>query len=157
MLSNVGGIPEGETAANSSLSFSMATEDFNASVSAATVEEQEEAWRPDPVRGADLRFLGVVRERENGRLISGIDYSCYLGMAEKELAEICRSLLQAHPGHRVLVHHRVGFVPAGVASLVIRVRTIHSAEAFELVEDYLKRIKTSLPIWKTVRFLQPAS
>jgi len=108
---------------------------------------------PDPERGADLRFLGVVRNTEQGLPILGIDYSCYAEMAAKELKQICQDLLQDHPDHRVFIHHRVGFVPAGVASLIIRVRTEHSAEAFDLLREYLKRIKSFVPVWKTVRFL----
>ena len=153
MLSKVVSILMRETAGNSSPSLPMATEEFIASISPETVEHREAAWQPDPQRGADLRFLGVVRETEKGLPILGIDYSCYAQMAQKELREICRSLLRDHADHRALVHHRVGFVPAGVASLVIRVRTAHSAESFELVREYLKRIKSTVPVWKTVRFL----
>ncbi len=130
----------------------MATEEFIASISPAAVEELEARWGSDSANGADIRFLGVVREMENGLPILGIDYSCYAPMAEKELAAICRELLRDHPGHKVLIHHRIGFVPAGVASLLIRVRTRHSAEAFDLARDYLKRIKSTVPVWKTVRF-----
>ena len=50
----------------------MATEEFIASISTATVEERESLWANDPARGADLRFLGVVREMENGLPIDGI-------------------------------------------------------------------------------------
>ena len=135
----------------------MATEEFIASISTATVEERESLWANDPARGADLRFLGVVREMENGLPIDGIHYSCYTEMAAKELESICRSLREGHREHRALIHHRVGFVPAGVASLVIRVRTTHSIEAFELVREYLRRIKTTVPVWKSVQFSEPAA
>jgi molybdopterin synthase catalytic subunit len=146
-----------EAAANSSPSFPMATEEFIASISPLSVEEQETLWGFDSAHGADLRFLGIVRDTENGRPILGIDYSCYPEMAEKELWEIGRSMRQDHPGHQALVHHRVGFVPVGIASLVIRVRTRHSAEAFELVREYLRRIKTAVPVWKSVKFREPVS
>ena len=140
----------------------MATEEFIASISTATVEDREALWANDPARGADLRFLGVVREMENGLPIAGIHYSCYPGMAGKELESICQSLRQGHGEHRALIHHRVGFVPAGMASLVTRVlvtrvRTTHSTEAFELVREYLRRIKTTVPVWKSVQFSEPVA
>lgn len=141
-----------ETAGNSSRSFPMATEEFIASISPAPVEDWDCHWGPDPSKGAEIRFLGVVRGTEEGRAITGIDYSCYQPMAERELAAICRDLLRSHPEHGVLIHHRTGFVPAGVASLLIRVRTPHSAEAFDLAREYLKRIKSTVPVWKAVRF-----
>lgn len=133
----------------------MATEEFSVSISEAPVEEAEAGWKLHPANGADLRFLGVVRETENGRRIAGIDYSSYGPMAERELTAICRALREERPAHRVLIHHRTGFVPVGVASLLIRVRTPHSAEAFDLAREYLKRIKATVPVWKTIRYEIP--
>ena len=46
------------------------------------------------------------------------------------------------------IHHRLGFVPVGEAGILIRIQTAHSAEAYELSREYLRRIKTSVPIWK---------
>jgi molybdopterin synthase catalytic subunit len=126
----------------------MATEDFTVSISPDPVEVAERAWGVDRDLGADLRFLGIVRDREDGKLILGIDYTHYPGLAEKTLAEICHGLLEKGPAHRALIHHRVGFVEAGTASLVIRVRTPHSAAAFDLAREYLRRIKETVPVWK---------
>jgi fumarate hydratase class II len=43
---------------------------------------------------------------------------------------------------------RLGFVPAREPSIIILVRTKHSALSFDLCRWYLKEIKTSVPIWK---------
>ncbi len=126
----------------------MATEEFIATISDDPVEVRESAWQVDPGHGAELRFLGVVREREDGRLIEGIDYTCYPTMALNVLREICRNLRAQYPGHRILVHHRIGFVPVGVPSLLIRLSTPHSAAAFDLARDCLERVKTTVPVWK---------
>ena len=100
------------------------------------------------IHGADLRFHGVVRDQEDGRRILGIEYSHYEGMAINELRRIGEAMAIAHPDHVALVHHVIGFVPAGEASILIRVQTPHSAEAFEICREYLRRIKTTVPIWK---------
>lgn len=100
------------------------------------------------IHGADLRFHGVVRDQEDGRRILGIEYSHYEGMAINELRRIGEVMAIAHPDHFALVHHVIGFVPAGEASILIRVQTPHSAEAFEICREYLRRIKTTVPIWK---------
>jgi molybdopterin synthase catalytic subunit len=44
-------------------------------------------------------------------------------------------------------------VAAEEPSIVIRVRTKHSAEAFDLCRWYLKAIKTRVPIWKKPVFI----
>ena len=98
--------------------------------------------------GAEVRFLGVVRAIEDGRAISGIDYSAYLPMAEKMLQELIERGQAVHGTHEVFIQHRLGFVAAEEPSILIRVRTKHSAEAFDLCRWYLKEIKTCVPIWK---------
>lgn len=98
--------------------------------------------------GAEVRFLGTVRDRENGRPITGIDYSAYLPMAEKMLAGLVEQGRREHGPHEVFIQHRLGFVAAAEPSILIRVRTKHSAEAFELCRWYLKEVKTRVPIWK---------
>jgi molybdopterin synthase catalytic subunit len=98
--------------------------------------------------GAEAQFLGVVRGEEDGRSISGIEYTAYLPMAEKMLRELAERGAREHGPHRLFIQHRLGFVAAEQPSIVIRVRTKHSAESFDLCRWYLKEIKTSVPIWK---------
>lgn len=126
----------------------MASPHFVYSVSTRSVVEVEAALEPSTAHGADLRFHGVVRDREEGRLLAGIDYSHYEAMALRELHRIGEAMGAEFPGHLALVHHVIGYVPAGVASILIRVQTAHSAEAFEICREYLRRIKTTVPIWK---------
>jgi len=104
--------------------------------------------------GAEAQFLGVVRGMEDGRTISGIDYSVYLPMAEKMLQDLVARGQREHGPHRVFIQHRLGFVAAEQPSIVIRVRTKHSAESFELCHWYLKEIKTCVPIWKKPVFAE---
>ena len=131
----------------------MASPHFVYSVSTRPVAEVEAELPPSTRHGADLRFHGVVRDLEEGRLLAGIDYSHYEAMALKELGRIGEAMQREHPGHLALVHHVIGYVPAGVASILIRVQTAHSAEAFELCREYLRRIKTTVPIWKRPVFV----
>ncbi len=104
--------------------------------------------------GAEAQFLGVVRGMEEDKVISGIDYSAYLPMAEKTLQELVERGQREHGPHRVFIQHRLGFVATEQPSIVIRVRTKHSAESFDLCHWYLKEIKTRVPIWKKPVFAE---
>lgn len=105
-----------------------------------------------PGEGAEVQFLGTVRGEEEGKAISGIDYTAYVPMAEKTLAELLEKGTRDHEPHRVVIQHRLGFVAKEEPSIIIRVQTKHSAEAFEICRWYLKEIKTSVPIWKRAVF-----
>ena len=131
----------------------MASNHFSSSLSEKLIDEVESTLNPSSTHGADLRFHGVVRDMEDGRKISGIDYSFYGDMALQELNRIGEAMGKEYPGHLALVHHRIGFVPAGEASILIRVQTAHSAEGFEVSREYLRRIKETVPIWKEAIFV----
>ncbi len=119
----------------------------------------EEPIVPEPAvfsdgEGAECQFLGTVRGEEEGRAISGIDYSAYRPMADRELEALCERAEREHGTHRVEIRHRVGFVPNCEPSILIRVKTRHSGLAFDLCRWYLKEIKTSVPIWKKVVWVE---
>lgn len=107
-----------------------------------------------PGIGAEVRFLGVVRELEDGRTISGIDYSAYEPMANSMLEKLIAQGRAEHGPHEVYIQHRLGFVAAAEPSILIWVRTKHSSEAFDLCRWYLKEVKTQVPIWKKPVFGQ---
>lgn len=108
-----------------------------------------------PGLGAEVRFLGVVRGTEAEKGISGIEYSAYLPMATRMLEELIAVGRQEHGPHEAYIQHRLGFVAAAEPSILIWVRTKHSAEAFDLCRWYLKEIKTRVPIWKRPVFSDP--
>ncbi len=85
---------------------------------------------------------------EAGETILGIDYSAYLPMAERMLADLMEEGRREFGPHEIFIQHRLGFVAAAEPSILIWVRSRHSAEAFDLCHWYLKKVKTQVPIWK---------
>ncbi len=98
--------------------------------------------------GADVCFLGRMRDTEDGRRITGIEYTAYPEMALRELHAIAAAMQTEHGAHPLRVHHRTGFVPAGEPSILIATGGRHSAAAFALCHEYLRRIKATVPVWK---------
>lgn len=98
--------------------------------------------------GAECQFLGTVRGEEDGKPITGIEYTAYRPMADRELEKLCERGQKEQGPHRVEIQHRLGFVANCEPSIVIRVKTKHSGLSFDLCRWYLKEIKTSVPIWK---------
>ena len=133
----------------------MASQHFATNISAEPVPGVEKGLEASTHHGADIRFHGVVRDREDDRAISAIDYTCYQEMAERELEKITSELSEKFPQGRLFIHHRIGEVAAGEASLLIRAQMPHSAEAFALAQEALKMVKETVPVWKKPIFREP--
>lgn len=98
--------------------------------------------------GAVVDFFGVVRENENETTISGLEYEAFVEMAEAELRRISEETAQKFSLGAVIVHHRIGFVPAGEASLFVRVSARHRGAAFAGSQQLVELLKARVPIWK---------
>lgn len=99
--------------------------------------------------GGIVRFTGVVRKEENGQPIKGLEYEAYQPMAERQMRRILEELACEHPIYAATILHRIGFVPAGEASIIIEVQAKHRQEAFAVTEKFMNRLKQDVPIWKS--------
>jgi molybdopterin synthase catalytic subunit len=106
----------------------------------------------DVAAGAIVDFWGVVRALEDGREIEGIDYEAHPAMAEHQMKIISNAAAETFRLNQVLLHHRIGFVRAGEASLFLRVSAEHRAAAFEASQWIVDELKKKVPIWKKPAF-----
>jgi molybdopterin synthase catalytic subunit len=106
----------------------------------------------DPAAGAVVDFWGVVRGVETRRQIEGIEYEAHREMAEHQLRLVAETATEKFQLKKVMVHHRVGFVRTGEASLLLQVRAQHRAAAFEAGKWIVDELKKKVPIWKRPRF-----
>jgi molybdopterin synthase catalytic subunit len=98
--------------------------------------------------GAIVDFFGVVRDSEDDAIISGLEYEAFVEMAEAELGRISEEVARNFSLGSVIVHHRIGFVPAGEASLFVRVSARHRGAAFAGSQQLVELLKARVPIWK---------
>ena len=63
--------------------------------------------------GATLVFIGTVRDVNNGRAITGMEYTAYNAMAERELADITREASEQFATEDIVVEHRIGALGLG--------------------------------------------
>lgn len=102
--------------------------------------------------GAVVDFWGVVRVTEEGAEISGIDYEAHGAMAEHQLRSIAEEAVREFGLTTVFVQHRIGFVPAGEASLLVRAGSRHRPAAFRASAWIVEELKKRAPIWKHPAF-----
>ena len=102
--------------------------------------------------GAVAAFIGLVRDHNQGRRVSFLDYEAYEPLAVRALARIAEEVAQAWPDTRVGVHHRTGRIEIGEASVIIVAVSPHRANAFAACRYCIERIKQIAPIWKHEHF-----
>lgn len=93
-------------------------------------------------------FWGMVRALEDGKEISGIEYEAHREMAEHQMRGIAQGATSKFGLAKAVIHHRIGFVPAGEASVVVRVQSAHRAAAFDASQWIMDELKRTVPIWK---------
>ena len=106
----------------------------------------------DLTAGAVVDFWGAVRGLEDGRQIEGIEYEAHRAMAEHQLGLVAEEAVKKFRLEQVIVHHRIGFVGTGEASLFLRVGAEHRGAGFEASQWIVDELKRRVPIWKRPKF-----
>jgi molybdopterin synthase catalytic subunit len=112
-----------------------------------SVAEATAAVSGPHVGGIDL-FLGAVRDHNDGRAVTRLEYHAYVSMAEKEMQRIAEEIMQEIPGVTLAALHRVGSLAVGDLAVVCAAGAVHRGEAFQACRALIDRIKHRVPIWK---------
>ena len=106
-----------------------------------------------PAHGAILLFLGVVRDVNDGRGVTAIEYSAYESMAAAELQAIASEGAQRFGSTTVRIVHRLGELALEDASVGIAVAHAHRDEAYALSRWTIEEVKRRVPIWKREHYV----
>ncbi|TAK12717.1 MAG: molybdenum cofactor biosynthesis protein MoaE [Acidobacteria bacterium] len=98
--------------------------------------------------GAVTSFAGLVRAHHQGRAVTHLEYEAYEPLALKSFEQIRREAKDQWPGVVLGLHHRIGRLEIGEASIVIAAAAAHRAAAFEVCRYVIERVKQIAPIWK---------
>jgi len=112
-----------------------------------SVGEATAAVSGSEIGGVDL-FLGLVRDHNDGRAVTRLEYHAYVSMAEKEMQRIAAEIMGEIPGVKLAALHRVGSLAVGDLAVVCAAGAVHRAEAFTACRALIDRIKHRVPIWK---------
>jgi molybdopterin synthase catalytic subunit len=97
--------------------------------------------------GAVVSFQGVVRDHDDGRGVTLLEYEGHPSAA-KILREVAEEIANDPDIYAVAVSHRIGTLDIGDVALVASVSSAHRAEAFAACARLVDEVKARLPIWK---------
>lgn len=106
--------------------------------------------------GAVSLFIGTVRDVNDGRAVSGVDYSAYVSMAEEEMQQILTEAGDRYGVLAIAVEHRIGALSLGDVSIAIAAAHAHRAPALDATRFVIDEIKTRVPIWKLEHYVDGA-
>ncbi len=102
----------------------------------------------DERAGAVATFTGTVRRQSRGREVELLEYEAYAEMAEDVMTKLAADLQSRHELCAVAIHHRVGRLEIGEASVVIAVSAPHRQAALAACKEAIDRLKETVPLWK---------
>jgi molybdopterin synthase catalytic subunit len=101
-----------------------------------------------PAQGGAVLFVGMVRDNNDGRAVTRLEYEAYGAMARAEMRRIAEELAEQLPGVRLAAVHRVGSLAIGDLAIVCAASAPHRQQAFEACSQLIDRIKHRVPVWK---------
>ncbi|MEO7521280.1 MAG: molybdenum cofactor biosynthesis protein MoaE [Gemmatimonas sp.] len=98
--------------------------------------------------GAVSLFLGTVRDVNEDRPVTALEYDAYGGMAESELRAVAEEACTFAPDLVIAVEHRIGLLAIGESSVAIACAHPHRAQAMEATRFVIDSLKQRVPVWK---------
>jgi len=98
--------------------------------------------------GAVVTFVGLVRNHNAGRRVRYLEYEAYEPLALKAFERIALEIRDRWPSVRLALHHRIGRLNVGEASVAIATRSAHRGDAYAACRYAIERVKQIAPIWK---------
>lgn len=102
--------------------------------------------------GAVVVFSGIVRARNQGRTVLHLEYEAYEAMVFPVLERVAVDVRERFGVERLRIHHRIGRVEIGEASVLVAVAAPHRGSAFEAARHVMNEIKRIVPVWKREYF-----
>ena len=87
-----------------------------------------------------------------GRAVAFLEYEAYEPLAVRGLQRIVDEVKTSWPSAKLGVHHRIGRLALGEASVVIVAASPHRGDAFSACRYTIERVKQIVPIWKHEHF-----
>jgi molybdopterin synthase catalytic subunit len=114
--------------------------------------DEVRAAAADPAAGAMALFLGVIRDHDHGRGVTGLSYSAHPSAAA-ELGRVAEKVAASYSVRAIAIVHRTGDLQVGDLAVVAAVSAEHRGDAFAACEALIDEVKATVPIWKHQFFL----
>jgi molybdopterin synthase catalytic subunit len=99
--------------------------------------------------GCVVTYVGLIRNRSQGRPVLSVEYRDSDGSATRTLQEIADEARNKWPIENIAISHRTGKLMVGEINLVVAVASAHRSEGFAACQYAIDQFKQRLPTRKT--------
>ncbi|MGH8198054.1 MAG: molybdenum cofactor biosynthesis protein MoaE [Steroidobacteraceae bacterium] len=103
--------------------------------------------------GGFAGFEGRVRDHNEGRAVTGLEYEAFEELAAAEGARIVAEAIARHGALHARCMHRLGRLAVGDVAVWVGVTAAHRGAAFAACREIIDAIKHRLPIWKKEHYV----
>ena len=107
--------------------------------------------------GAFVSFEGRVRNFNEGKSVSSLEYEAYEALAVKEANKILQEARQLFSVLEIICVHRVGALQIGDIAVWVGVISRHRGEGFDACRYVIDHVKARVPIWKKEFYVDGSS
>jgi molybdopterin synthase catalytic subunit len=98
--------------------------------------------------GAVCSFVGIVRDRSDGRSVRTRELEHYPGMTETSIEAMIDEAHRRFDIYGARVVHRVGLLQPVDQIVLVAVTSAHRGQSFQACEFLMDYLKTQAPFWK---------
>ena len=102
--------------------------------------------------GCVVTYVGVIRDRSEGKLVLSVEYQDSKGNAEKALQGIAEQARKRWRLENIAISHRVGKLKVGEINLVAAVASAHRGEGFAACQYIIDQFKERMPTSKIEKY-----
>jgi molybdopterin synthase catalytic subunit len=110
-----------------------------------------------PGAGGYVSFEGWVRDFNEGREVTRLEYEAFQALAVTEGERILGEARQRFPLEAAACIHRVGSLDLQDLAVWVGVSAVHRGEAFDACRYIIDEVKHRLPIWKKEHYRDGSS
>ena len=112
------------------------------------VAEQYQILASSAKSGAVVFFVGLVRDYNQGEMVSGLTLEHYPAMTQKALQQIVAQAKSRWPLDAVRLVHRVGHLQLNEQIVFVGVSSRHREASFAACQFIMDYLKNQAPFWK---------
>ncbi len=102
--------------------------------------------------GCVVTYVGVIRDRSQGKPVLSVEYQDSKGSAEKVLQRISEQARKRWRLENIAISHRIGTLMVGEVNLVVAVASAHRSEGFAACQYVIDQFKERMPTRKTEKY-----